>query len=203
VSDTPTRPPSPGRIRLARRAGYRPHTGWLTTGIGCLALAALLDHFELATVFSLQSPPATVLANYVEFATWLALVGLSLTIVAGLLSRQLGWVDPAARHRLRLQKPVRVRSGPGIRASLGAIGTCMIIFMLLPVVAGATRAVDATPSSLPMLWKSWGLAVLVLAGCACTFLGFLDVRVAARRVWKALHRSDTQVRADRQGQGRT
>jgi len=152
---------------------------------------------------SLQSDPQTVLVTYVELAASLALIGLCLTLVARLVSRQLGWVEPAARHRLRLQNPVHTRSGPGIRMGLGAVGTCLTILMLVPVIAGASRAVDATPASLPMLWQSWGLAVLVAGGCTCIILAIIDLPVAARRVWKALHRSDTQVRADNQGQGRT
>ncbi len=202
VDDSRTIPPTPSRIRLARRAGHRPHSQWITTGLLCLAAATVLD----TEVPNLHVDTFTSLRH--AFDSWsfaavsLALAGMVATLASALVSGQLGWVSPRLSARLHLPNTAHSRSGPGIRLILGLVVSLVVIATALPLVAGATRAVDASLTGLLTLWRTWCINMLFVTGAVATLAGIFDLQAAFRRLWWLLHRSVAEIRAARQGSTR-
>lgn len=116
--------------------------------------------------------------------------GLALVIAA--LAGTLGWVDRRARENLQVG-PLRSVA----RGVLALVVPALATLLVLGVCAGAARAVDASPAGLQGLWSAWLRNLLFGTGGLLLAAGLVDQVLARRRLWRALHRTVAEVRAER------
>lgn len=202
MSDSATIPPSPGRLRLAHRAGYRPASRWLTTGFCCLALAVLSDTAAIEShilhVYTSQSLAQLSTAITTAIIA-IAALGLLVSLATGLMSGQLGWVHRESQRRVRLG---RAPDTPPAQSLVAVVATVGLVAICWPVVAGAVRGVDASASGLTSLWKTWCIHTLYTVGSVAILAGIIDLRAGFHRLWQRLHRSIAELRREYQGRRR-
>jgi hypothetical protein len=213
VDDDRTIAPSPGRLRRAWQAGLRPGSRWLVLGLTLVGVTAWvgrstgeLDPRPVAVQLELTlvdpSRASAVLMDLVHAA--LAVAGVVVAMVLGVvllvatLTGGLGPIDAAQRRGLALGR-VRVSGLP-----LVAIAAAALLIsggQLAAVVAGASRAVDASEGGLVAAWQGWAMhtawmLALVLVGC-----GLVELGLARRRLRLALHQSVAGAREDMRRRG--
>jgi hypothetical protein len=202
--DEQTVPPGRRRLAAAFRAGLRPRARWLEAGVACLTAAL---GFELwgtraaeraADWLAGRIDPAAALQQAV--LTWLILLGAAagVALLVAVGTRSLGHVEDRPGDRL----PGGIRApGTALLAVLGLSGL-VAAAMLAPVVAGASRAVDATEASLVLLWTRWGTHLLGTAGVLLIGAGIAEHLLMRRSLWRDLHLTPAQAREDaRRDQG--
>jgi len=202
VSGSRTIAPDRRRLREASRAGLRPRSRWLGRGLLCLALAAGLEVYGPNILQTLQEllrsdDPQQLLtiAALTLASALLALLGLAALIGLGAagLSRDLGPVDHARRRRLRI--------GAGDRPSpklwwIGLILLGVTLAVHRGVLAGASRAVDSSPTTLAGLWYAWGLEVLTIGGALLVVGGAVELYLDERARRRTLYRSPEELREE-------
>ncbi len=114
-----------------------------------------------------------------------AAVALAVAALAG----GVGWIDARAREGLA----VGAMRSPA-RGLLAVLVPALTIGMLAGVCAGAARAVDASEAGLGALWWAWSQRLLLGVGTLLAVAGVLDLALARRRLWQALHRSPDDLR---------
>jgi hypothetical protein len=198
-------PPNQGRLRDARAAGLRPHSGMLglaavaLLGAGLLAwlgarapawLGRSLERAFLGAEPIAASPDATLSTMLL-----LGLLGSCAAVTVILSSRR-----PSPRSL-------------GVPPTLGEIPiwltlvSCIAALVLLgawlrPVVAAAARGVDvAGVSGAWLLWSTWlGRGLLGLAVVAA-LLGVIERLISARLLWQGLHLTREQARESARASG--
>jgi hypothetical protein len=195
VADDGSIAPDPRRLARAHRAGLRPASPLLLPGVMCLALAAglrwggpqLLDAWRRLWANGLAG--AAALDGLGGALGWLlgGLVGL--VVVVASVNGGLGWVDRAVGRGLGVGAQ---RST--LRGGLMVLAPWSALLVLAGVCAGAARAVDASEAGLLALWWGWLMRLLVGVGGLLLLAGGLDLALARRRLWQALHRSAGDLR---------
>ena len=188
--------PDPRRLARAHRAGLRPASPLLSTGLLCLSLAAALRWGGPALLAAWRGLWSEGIAGGAGWSAlgWSAL-GWSFAGVAGLVvlvasvNGGLGWVDRGAGRGLVVGSQ-RSR----LRGVVMLLVPGLAVMLMAGVCAGAARAVDASEAGLLALWWGWLLRLLVGVGGLLVLAGGLDRALARRRLWQALHRSAGELR---------
>ncbi len=202
MSGSRTIAPDRRRLREASRAGVRARSRWLGRGLLCLALAFLLENYGPQALSTLREqlagddPEQLLRGAAVSLGSaLLALLGLAAlaSLAAAGLSRDLGPVDHARRARLRI--------GAGDRPSPTLAWLSLILLGLTlaihrGVLAGASRAVDASPEALATLWYAWGVEVLTIGGVVLVLGGALELYLDERARRRTLYRSHDELREE-------
>jgi hypothetical protein len=199
LAEEGTLAPDPHRLARAHRAGLRPTSPWLWPAAACLGLALALHMGGAARVEALQGAWAAGVAAGDASGVGAALAGeltrllagaAALALVVAALTGTLGRVD----RRTRLQVRLRPSAARGLLAlALPAVA----VVLALGVAAGAARAVDASPAGLQALWLAWLRYLLLGTGGMMLVAGVIDRALARRRLWRALHRTVAEARAER------
>jgi hypothetical protein len=190
-------PPSPQRVRAARDLGLRPRSPLLVLAGLALVVWALLGLMPLAAawlsnalVLAFAGPPALA-SPALARASGLALLAL----LGAILLATLGLGPRRRKQRALGIRPDAETIPSWIAQAICALGLGLVVALGLPVLAGAARSVDASPEGLALAWIAWTrwglLALAMIAGC----VGVIERRVAAARLWRALHLSREQARA--------
>jgi hypothetical protein len=213
VADDRTLPPSPARLRRAWRAGLRPRSRWLATALllCCVALLAsawqpdpdadLVRSWSRALA-SRGAPSLEVVVDTLIAAGWLALVfagvAVGARIAIELLTGGLGPIDHSLRSSLRAA-PTRAYVMPlCVIAAVVALG---VAAQLAPVIAGASRAVDAPAPALAPLLRAWVVGASATGAIALGAAGLLELALDRRRRDRSLYQSHAQAREDRHERG--
>ncbi len=115
-----------------------------------------------------------------------------LVIGVAVLTGAIGWVDRRAGEGLNVS--------PGSSVARGVLAfmvPVLAVVLVLGVGAGAARSVDASETGLTMLWVGWLRYLLLGTGGILLVAGWIDRALARRRLWRALHRSVAEARAER------
>lgn len=189
----PRVPPGPARARLARAAGLRPRSPWLVPSALCLGLAAALPTLgaSLAAVMraGLAGQVPDLEVRVFETGSIALVASAGLTVAAVAATGGLGWVGPA-----RLGRVGKVAGSPGWLALVVALA---LVLALRGVMAGAARAVDASPAGLAALWSAWPRRALAAAGCAGLVAAVVDLLRAQAAIRRALHQTPSEARESR------
>lgn len=199
MAEEGTLAPDSHRLARAHRAGLRPTSPWLWPAAACLGLALMLHgsgaaRFEVwraawtAGIAAGDAAPlgGAMIGGLAALLGWAAALAL---VVAG-LSGTLGRVDRRARLRAELRPSV-------VRGLLALALPAVAVVLGLGVIAGAARAVDASPAGLQALWLAWLRNMLLGTGGVMLVAGVIDRTLARRRLWRALHRTIAEARAER------
>lgn len=187
--------PGAARVALAHRAGLRARSPWLAPAVLCLGLwAALPEALGEDTRAALRAALAGGdLRGLVDmfFRAWLSvLAGAGALVLAALaVTGSLGWVSAAPES----ERFGRVRRGVG-PLLLGAAALAVCAAVLRGALAGAARSVDASPAGLSLLWWSWAHRGLGVLGGASLVAAAIDLALARRALWRALHLTPAQAR---------
>ncbi|HFE45268.1 MAG TPA: hypothetical protein ENJ18_07200 [Nannocystis exedens] len=200
VSSARTIAPDRRRLQQATRAGLRSRSRWLGRGLLCLVLALLLQGFRtrgltwLSNTLHRNDP----LQLFGQASAGLGLVLLTLLGTAALCllttAALTGNLRPIEAGDLRKLKAGRRRE-PAL-AWLGLILLAISLGVHRGVLAGASRAVDATPTSLPVLWTIWAIDVLTISGALLLIGGLVELLLDERLRRQALHRSPHELREE-------
>lgn len=150
--------------------------GWLAARLAAAFVVRVEPRNLAATLGALTEPLLLVLAGVGVLALVLVL----------------------ARGRVRLDPPIRAmrRDASSLaRVGLLASGVVLLVWLGMPLLAGASRVVDATGSAMLASWCAWlrrGVLGLLVAGLV---IGIVERLIAARRLWLALHLDAAQARA--------
>jgi len=203
VSGSRTIAPDRRRLREATRAGIRRQTRWLGRGLICLGVVVVVRVYGAeASAWidgALHSQTPQQLAQTAALTLGVALlallgIGALMLLSATGLSGGLGPIDDNARRRLG---PVGVgeRRPPWLWwAGLALVGISLARH--LGVIAGASRAVESSPTALAELWWSWGLEVLTIAGGLLIVGGLVELWIDEQARRRALHRSPEELREE-------
>ena len=213
MADDRTIPASAQRLRRGWRAGVRVQSRWLsaaasTAAVG-LALGAIpwgqLAGFGLRWRASVADPSrgAGLLLEALAFSASVAVslvAAASLaTVVTAAVVRGVGPIDARSRDGLKLGR----RRGRALVFGLATVGGLLLASSLSSVMAGAARAVDATPAGLALLWSTWAGRTWTAVVAVLAALGAAEWALSSAQVRAMLARSPTQVREDaRRGGGR-
>lgn len=201
MADDGTIAPDPPRLARAHRAGLRPSSPWLWPASVCLGLGLVLHVTGAAWVAAWRELWAAGLTGLSPSLVWsrgvgelVALLAWSggLAVVLALVTGSLGWVDDRAREDLG----VRSRRS-GARGVLALVVPALAVALVVGVCAGGARAVDASEDGLMTLWFAWLRGGLVGTGGLLLVAGLVDRRLAQHRLWRALHQTVAEVRAER------
>lgn len=202
MADDGTLAPDSLRLDRAHRAGLRPTSPWVWPAATCLGLGLVLDVTGEARVAAWREiwvsgfagAPPEQLGRWLvgELVTLLAWTG-GLVLAVALLTRTFGRVERRAGERLKV--PPRQQSvARGVMAFLvPTLATALVI----GVCAGAARSVDASAAGLSRLWLTWLRDLLLGTGGVLLLAGVVDQALARRRLWRALHRTVAEARAER------
>lgn len=204
MADDGTIAPDPRRLARAHRAGLRPSSPWLWPASTCLGLGLVLHITGEAWFAAWRELWVAGLAGMSTTAMWsrgvdelvrlLAWSG-GLAVVFALVTGSLGWVDDRAAEELGVGSR---RSGA--RGVLAFAVPALAAALIVGVCAGAARAVDASADGLMTLWFAWLRGGLVGAGGLLLVAGLVDRRLARHRLWRALHQTVAEVRAERRNE---
>ncbi len=214
LSGVPSIAPDSRRLAQAHAAGLRPGSRWLRVAAHGLALVLLAPWLTSGllgqtralwrAVFVLGTPSWELALT--ASARALALLGagvLGAAVVAELavaiVTRALG---PRASAR-GLRRLGRVGSWRRRYGALHLIGLLLLgVLAMMAVgtglVAGAARAVDASPRGLELLWSTWWSRALVTCAGLLAVLGALERRLGAHARWRALHQTYEERRRELQ-----
>lgn len=186
----------------AHRAGLRATSPWLWSAATCLGLGAVLHVTGEARVAAwrevwaagLGGAPPQQLGRWLvgELVTLLAWTA-GIVLLVAVLSGTIGWVDRRARERLNVA-PGRVSVARGL---LAFVVPALAVGLMLGVGAGAARSVDASESGVTGLWVAWLRYLLLGTGGLLLVAGVVDRALARHQLWRALHRSVAEARAER------
>ncbi len=205
MSEARTIAPDRRRLRQASRAGMRSRSRWLSRGLLCLVLALLLQGFHARGLAwasdALRSDDPLRLLQSASAGLGLVLLALLGVAALCLLSTTAltGNLRPIDGGGLRKLKASRHRE-PAL-AWLGLILLAISLGVHRGVLAGASRAVDSTPSSLPVLWAIWGIDVLTIGGALLLVGGLIELFLDERLRRQALHRSPRELRDELRERG--
>lgn len=201
MADDGTLAPDPPRLARAHRAGLRPTSPWLWPAATCLGLGLVLHVTGEARVAAWRdvwaagfagAPPAELGRWLVDELTTLLAWTLGLAAAVAVLSGAIGPVDASAGERLRVPRLWSVARGV-----LAFIVPAVAVGLIVGVCAGAARSVDASAGGSTQLWLAWLRYMLFGTGFLLLGAGLVDRALARRRLWRALHRSVAEVRAER------
>jgi hypothetical protein len=201
LADDGTLAPDPPRMARAHRAGLRPTSPWLWPAATCLGLGLVLHVTGEARVAAWRevwaagfagAPPAELGRWLVGELTTLLAWTLGLAAAVAVLTGAIGPVDASAGERLRVPRLRSVRAG-----CWRSWCRCVAVGLIVGVCAGAARSVDASASGSTQLWLAWLRYLLFGTGGLLLVAGLVDRALARRRLWRALHRSVAEVRAER------
>lgn len=129
-----------------------------------------------------------------------AAVGLALCLAYGsarvlsaAVTGRLGPVQPRAKAQLRASA---VKSGAVPLVLLSVIAMVGIVVAIQGVLAGAARAVDASPGGISQLWVSWPQRVWAASVVVLGMVGWVELVSSRRRVAASLAQTRQQVRDD-------
>jgi len=202
LADDGTLAPDPTRMARAHRAGLRARSSWLWTAATCLGLGLVLHATGEARVAAWREIWVAGLggASPEQLGRWLVgeLVTLlvwaaGLVLVVAVLTGAIGWVDRRAGERLNMS-PGRPSVARGVLAFMVPV---LAVVLVIGVCAGAARSVDASETGLTLLWNGWVQYLLLGTGGLLLVAGGIDRALAQRRLWRALHRSVAEARAER------
>jgi hypothetical protein len=190
--------PDARRARAARAAGLQARGPRLVLVPLALSLAWWVEEVHvqglaewlaarLAAVFVERVEPRALAASLASLVSPLLLVLAAASVLALVL----------VRGRARLDPPIRPLRGMSslVRVGLLASAVVLLAWLGLPLLAAASRVVDASGSAMLAAWCAWlrrGLLGLLVAGLV---LGVVERLLAARRLWLALHLDPAQARA--------
>lgn len=186
----------------AHRAGLRATSPWLWTAATCLGLGLVLHVTGEARVAAWREIWIAGLGGTAseQLGRWLVgelvtLLGWTAGLVLGVavLTGAIGWVDRRAGEGLNVS-PGRSSVARGV---LAFVVPGLAVVLVLGVGAGAARSVDASAAGLTMLWIGWLRYLLLGTGGFLLVAGWIDRALARRRLWRALHRSVAEARAER------
>lgn len=175
---------------MARRAGLRPRSLWLAPGLLCAGVGLALP--SALTLGSWDSPERW--DRFLSSAWLLPAASLGCALAATALSGGLGWVR--REPRLGRVGPLDGAWGPAL---VGALALVVMAWALRGAPAGAARAVDASAAGLLAMWGEWLRRGLVTLGCVSLAAAALDLWLARRRIWRALHETSAEARERARG----
>lgn len=199
MADDGSLAPDAQRLARAHRAGHRPWSPWALPGALCLWLAltihvagaARLTTWREAWIAGMSAGESigweTIQAALGELLAWAGALTLGLAVMTGMF----GGVDRRARERLAIG-PLRSVA----RGVLALVVPAVAVWLVIGVCAGAARAVDASPAGLQGLWTAWLRNLLLGTGGLLLAAGWIDRALARRRLWRALHRTIAEARAE-------
>lgn len=181
----------------------RPRSGLLRLALLALVLASLLELWPLAARWlSAQLALAFTrpLALPLELPKQTAITGLLVLLgVAGVLS---AFLADRARARQKLAVPPNAEHvHPCISLLLVAVAAMLIVVSTRPALAGAARSVDASLEALTHVWIAWLQRGLLTLAAIAASVGVIEQRLAARRLWRALHQTRAQARDEARAAG--
>lgn len=212
MADDRTILPSATRLRQGWRAGVRPSARWLTVAASVAAVGLVLGAIPWGQLSGFGARWKAAVADpsraplvLVEALGFSASVALSLVAAASLAmvvttawTRGLGPIDTRAQAGLQ----VGPRRGRTLLLGLASVGGLLLALSLSSVMAGAARAVDATPASLALLWSTWAGRTWTAVVAVLTAIGVAEWALSSSQVRGMLARSPAQVREDaRRGGG--
>lgn len=183
----------------------RSRSRWLGRGLLCLVFALLLQGFRetgLAwTGDALRSDDPLQLLHSASAGLGLVLLALLGVAALCLLTTMAlcGNLRPVEGGGLRKLKASQHRE-PAL-AWLGLLLLAISLGVHRGVLAGASRAADSTPSSLPVLWAIWGIDVLTIGGALLLVGGLAEFLLDERLRRRALHRSPREFRDELRERG--
>lgn len=119
---------------------------------------------------------------------------LGCVLAATAISGGLAWVR--REPRLGRVGPLDGAWGPAL---VGALALGVMAWALRGAPAGAARAVDASAAGLLAMWGEWLRRALVTLGCVSLAAAVLDLWLAQRRIWRALHETSSALRERHRG----
>lgn len=167
----------------------------------CLGLGVVLHvtgesrATELRALWSagLAGAPPTELGRWwVSEVTTLLAWTSGLAVAVAVLTGTIGPVEPRAAEGLR--------SSPQRSAARGllALGAPVVaVGLVVGVCAGAARGVDASTAGLDGLWLGWLRYMFFGTGGLLLATGLVDRWLGRRRLWRSLHRTVAEARAER------
>jgi hypothetical protein len=163
-------------------------------GLGCLVLAAAIDLSgeSLARAWGEGFEAGLSRADVVPVLVgWTALLVAAVGVVfsGALVLRNLG---PVGRRDPGLPTGIRTPSLAMGGIVLGAF--TVLLVLLMPVAAGAARAVDASDLALAGLWARWAAQLLGSVGVLLLVAGVAEHLVMRHGLWRDLHMTRTQAR---------
>lgn len=199
--------PTPRRVQDARASGLRPRSRLLVVAGLALVLAGLLGLWPLAVAWlsdqwAFDTPVSTRLPVEIP---WMSGAGLGILVLGSIVvAAALG----AGRRGRAVVLPARAGRELGrdaeillVLVSFG-LGVGVVVLVNAGLLAASARAVDASVAGLERVWLSWlRRGLFALAGVALG-LGLVERRLSARRLWRALHQTPAQARAEARTGGR-
>jgi hypothetical protein len=179
--------------------------------LACIALLASawqpeprvdLVHSWSRALAARGAPPLRVAIDTLVAGGWLALVfagvAVGARIAVGLLTGGLGPIDASLRPGLRAAVSRTAALPLVVIAAVVAFG---VAAELLPVVAGASRAVDAPAPALAPLLRAWVVHVSAIGAIVLGAAGLVELALDRRRRDRSLYQSYAQAREDRRARG--
>lgn len=117
----------------------------------------------------------------------------SARVLSAAMTGRLGPVQRGARAQLRVPS---VRSGAIPLTLLSLIAVVGIVLAVQGVLAGASRAVDASAGGISQLWVSWPQRVWAAAVVVLGLVGWVELVSSRRRVAASLAQTRQQVLDD-------
>jgi hypothetical protein len=196
-------PPGPTRLRGAFRAGLRPRSRWLPVSALCLLLAGAIElggsTFARwwSTLLDPRAPVGEIVTEAVAWWGILLLGGLGASVLVALASGRVGAVERPQERDL----PGSVELSGWTAGALTALLLAGVAVGLSPVAAAA-RAAAASPTGLELLWASWSVRGLFMASLLLLGAGVVEHLALQRALWRQLHRTPAEARAEAQRAGR-
>ena len=123
---------------------------------------------------------------------------LGVTVAVTAVTGNLGPIEAAQGRGLGVG---RLRVGGVALLAVAVLALGLSWAQLVPVVAGASRAVDASADGLVLLWHGWLQSVLAVVGSVLVLAGLLELWLARRQQTQALYQSVEQAREDMRRRG--
>lgn len=123
--------------------------------------------------------------------TWglIVLAGVAVVFLIALALRNLGPVGPRSGDL-----PTGVRTPALAIAGLVLVAFTVLAAALVPVTAGAARAVDASEVALAGLWARWATHLLGTSGVLLLVAGVVEHLAMRHGLWRDLHMTRAQAR---------
>lgn len=129
--------------------------------------------------------------------TWSATAMASLVaamLLAMLLSGSLGPIDRDALQGLH----VAPRGTAWVLPIFGGVAALFALYLVLvPLLAGAARAPDASRLGLSLLWSTWARRIATATGGVLLVAGLVELVVERERWIRALYQSVDEARRER------
>jgi hypothetical protein len=191
----------------------RPASQWLGISLSSLLIASLISMVDVDLSTTVQplgealaaseGPDLWVLRDVVVDAMTVLgtglVVALGVVLAAGLLQGRTGPIRRRELQRLGIASSPR----PAVFGLLvvGTLAVLVLLGALDEVAAGAARAADASNAGLALLFRTWGSRVAATVGGVTLIAGLVELALARRQIWRALHQSVEEHRRELRERG--